>query len=128
MMHRLLAAAAVAGTLLVAVQPAQAQLQYIKQCPDKPGWMLMSSTPLECVDLLNGGNEGTAISLSLPEAVVEPGKTFGLGAKVGVYGGSTALGVAAAVRAGDGLTVNGAVGVGTGEGHVGGSLGLNFSW
>ena len=75
-----------------------------------------------------GDGEGTAISLSLPEAVVEPGKTFGFGAKVGVYGGSTAFGVGAAVRAGDGLTVNGAVGVGTGSGEVGGSLGLNFAW
>lgn len=71
---------------------------------------------------------GTAVSLSLPGAVVDPGKSFGAAVNLGYFDNSTALGVSAAYRPVDGVTVNGGVGVSTGGGQVGGRAGVNFSW
>lgn len=71
---------------------------------------------------------GTAVSLSLPGAVVDPGKSFGAAVNLGYFDNSTALGVSGAYRPVDGVTVNGGVGVSTGSGQVGGRAGVNFSW
>lgn len=72
--------------------------------------------------------EGVAIGIAMSNATVDPGKTFGAAANVGTYGGEVALGLSAAIKATEGLTVNGAVGVGLGGGNVAGRGGVNFSW
>lgn len=148
MMHRLLAAAAVAGTLLVAVQSAQAQVQYVKVCKAYgAGWAYIPGSET-CYNVQTGetrtetddgtvyglleqtelANEGIAISLALPDATIDPGKTFGIAVNVGTFEGHSALGLGAAIRAGEGLTLNSAVGIGAGQGAVGGKVGMNFSW
>jgi len=82
----------------------------------------------ELAEGVHNANEGVALSLALPNATVDPGKSFGAAINVGAFGGEAAVGVAGAFQAGDGLTFNGAVGVGLGRGNVGGRAGVNFSW
>lgn len=82
----------------------------------------------ELADQVQQANEGVALSLALPNATVDPGKTFGAAVNVGAYGGEAALGLAGAIKATEGLTLNGAVGIGLGGGNVGGRAGINFSW
>ena len=72
--------------------------------------------------------EGVAIGIAMSNATVDAGKTFGAAANIGTYGGEVALGLSAAIKASDGLTFNGAVGVGLGGGNVAGRGGVNFSW
>lgn len=82
----------------------------------------------ELAEGVHNANEGVALSLALPNATIDPGKTFGAGINVGAFGGEAAVGVSGAFQAGDGLTLNGAVGVGLSRGNVGGRAGVNFSW
>lgn len=72
--------------------------------------------------------EGVAIGIAMSNATVDAGKTFGAAANIGTYGGEVALGLSAAIKATEGLTFNGAVGVGLGGGNVAGRGGVNFSW
>lgn len=77
---------------------------------------------------IDDATAGAAVSLSLPGAVVDSGKSFGAAVNFGYFDGSSALGVSGAYRPVDGVTVNGGVGVSTGSGQVGGRAGVNFSW
>lgn len=72
--------------------------------------------------------EGVALSLALPNATVDPGKTFGAAVNVGAFDGQVAVGVGGAFRPTDGVTLNGAVGYGLSQGSVGGRAGVNLSW
>jgi hypothetical protein len=69
-----------------------------------------------------------ALSLALPNATVDPGKTFGAAVNVGSFAGEAAFGVSGAFQPSDGLTLNGAVGLGLGRGNVAGRAGVNYSW
>jgi hypothetical protein len=73
-------------------------------------------------------NEGVALSLALPNATVDSGKTFGAAANFGVFNGEGAVGVSGAISPMDGLTINGAFGVGLSRGTAGGRAGINYSW
>lgn len=72
--------------------------------------------------------EGVAMTFALPKATIDPGKNFGAAFNVGAFDGAVAVGFGGAFRAGEGITVNGAVGYGLGQGTVGGNAGLNISW
>lgn len=73
-------------------------------------------------------NEGVALSLALPTAIVDNGKTFGAAMNFGTFNGESAVGIGGAVVAADGLTITGALGVGLGRGTAGGRAGVNYSW
>lgn len=73
-------------------------------------------------------NEGVALSLALPNATVDSGKTFGAAANFGTFNGESAIGVSGAISPTDGLTINGAFGMGLSRGTVGGRAGINYSW
>lgn len=79
-------------------------------------------------ELAKDANEGVAVSLSLPTAIVEDGDSFAAAASVGTFNGESAFGIGGAISAGDGLSFNGAMGVGLSRGTVGGRAGVNFSW
>jgi hypothetical protein len=72
-------------------------------------------------------SEGTALALSMPNATVDSGKTFGAAMNIGTFDGEFAVGVSGAMQVGNGLTFNSAVGLGS-QGSVAGRAGLNFSW
>ncbi|SFZ83381.1 Porin subfamily protein [Devosia enhydra] len=114
---------ATAGALIL---PAQAEpVDYVRVCDGDEGTAYIPGTD-ECTEL-GGSADGAAIALALPGAVIDAGKTFGVGVNVGTFGGSTAIGLSGAFQASDGLTFNGAVGLASG-GAVGGRAGANFSW
>ena len=69
-----------------------------------------------------------ALSLALPAATVNAGKTFGAGIHYGTFQGQSAIGVGGAFKANDNLTFDGAFGVGLGQGTMGGRAGANVSW
>lgn len=73
-------------------------------------------------------SEGVALSLALPNATVDAGKTFGAAVNFGTFNGESAIGLSGAIQAADGLTFNGALGVGLARGTTGGRAGINFSW
>lgn len=150
-MNRVLTASFLAALFFVPITPALAQVSYVKICPTYgAGWAYLPGSPtcynvqtgetrtetgdgtvygqLDMYAAIDQANEGVALSLALPTAVVDPGKTFGVSVNVGTFAGQSAIGVGAALKAGDGLTVNGAVGAGTQQGTVGGRLGANYSW
>jgi hypothetical protein len=72
--------------------------------------------------------EGVALGLALPTPVVAPGDRFAISASWGQFEGSHALGFGAALRLGDGVTLNASVGVGLGQGTVGSSIGIDINW
>jgi len=72
--------------------------------------------------------EGVAMSFALPKATVDPGKSFGAALNIGTFDGAVAVGIGGAFRAGEGVTFNGAIGYGLGEGTLGGNAGVNVSW
>jgi hypothetical protein len=74
------------------------------------------------------GLEGVAVTLSIPQASIAPGDRFAVSGAWGNFEGNNAFGFAGAINAGNGLTINGGVGVGLGQGSVGSSLGFNYSW
>lgn len=80
------------------------------------------------LDQAKDANEGVALSLALPTATVDEGKTFGAAVNFGTFNGESALGFGGAFEATDGLTINAAVGVGLSRGTTGGRAGVNFSW
>lgn len=139
--------AAVAVALVVT--PASA-VEYVKICTSYgEGWAYIPGTPV-CYNIQTGetreqtddgvvygqlplansaeANEGVAVSTALPNATVDPGKTFGIAVNFGTFEGESALGLGAAMQVGGGLTLNGAIGAGTTHGTVAGRVGANFSW
>lgn len=82
----------------------------------------------EMLEQVRDANEGVALSLALPTAVVDDGKTFGAAVNFGTFNGENAIGIGGAFEAADGLTINGAVGLGLGRGTAGGRAGVNYSW
>lgn len=82
----------------------------------------------EMLEQVRDANEGVALSLALPTATVDTGKTFGAAVNFGTFNGESAIGVGGAIVATDGLTITGAVGVGLGRGTAGGRAGVNYSW
>lgn len=142
-MLKYLLAAGLAGAMMIPVS-SFAAVEYVRVCAAQgTGWNYIPGTET-CVNQQtgetrrvteNGTVEGTtdaikgvALSLAMPTATIDPGKSFGAAVNVGTFGGASAIGVGAAFRATDGLTVNGAVGVGLDGGPVGGRAGVNFSW
>jgi hypothetical protein len=145
---RIFLAAGAAIALLIMGTPGYAEpLEYVKVCDTYgKGWFYIPGTE-HCVQTETGevrwetedgtqygtlesvtkASEGVAISLSLPGATIDAGKTFGLGLNVGTFGGESAVGIDGAIKAADGVTLNGGVGVGT-QGDVGGRAGVNLSW
>lgn len=124
--------AALAASALIALAPAQtmaAPVDYVRVCDaEGVGYAYIPGTE-ECVDMRDLENdEGVALSIALPHATVDEGKSFGLSVGVGTYGGDNAVGIGGAFKAGDGLTFNGAVGIGAQGGKLGGNLSTNFSW
>jgi hypothetical protein len=130
-MKRLLVIVALgAAACMPTVAVEAAPVEYVKICDaNGPGYFYNPGTDT-CIraDAGQKAEEGVAIGLSLPGATVDPGKTFGVAAHMGTFEGQNALGVAGAVRAGDGLTFDGGLGVGLGQGTIGGRAGVNFSW
>jgi hypothetical protein len=154
MIYRLFIRFLAAGVIAIASSaawPAQAAVEYVRVCSVfGTGWFYIPGTA-KCINPSTGvikeqtatgdvtsdselrkdvlaAKEGVALSLALPTATVEPGKTFGAAFNVGTFGGDMAIGVGGAVRAADGLTFTGAIGVGLSQGNVGGRGGVNFSW
>ena len=82
---------------------------------------------LDNAEQIKRNTEGVAMSFALPKATIDPGKSFGAALNIGTFGGAVAVGVGGAFRAGEGVTFNGAVGYGLGEGTLGGNAGVNGS-
>lgn len=149
-MRRILIASLLAGASVMATTsfPTYASpVQYVKVCdlygagwfyipgtdkcvkPDtgEVRWQSEDGTQYSTIKSIEKTDEGVALSLSLPGATIDAGKTFGVGVNFGTFGGQTAVGVSGAVKAMDGLTLNAAAGVGS-QGDAGGRAGVNFSW
>jgi len=73
-------------------------------------------------------SEGAAMAMSMPSAIIEPGKNFAIAGNIAAFGGQSAVGFTAAARINDGLSLTGGVGLGLGEHTVGGRAGFNLSW
>lgn len=93
-----------------------------------PGVTAQQQQILDNAAQIRRNTEGIALGLALPTAIVDPGKSFGAALNVGAFDGALAVGVAGAYRPTDGLTLNGALGYGLGEGSLGGKAGVNISW
>lgn len=122
--------AAIAASAVLAFAPATSfaepvPVDYVRICDENgtTGEIYVPGTE-DCENV----HEGTALALALPTATIDPGKTYGINAGVGFYGGASAIGIGGAVKAGDGFTINGAVGVTMQNQTFGGNLGANFSW
>jgi hypothetical protein len=147
---RLLFSAAVAAAVLCS-SPAFSAVEYVRVCNAfGTGWFYIPGTETcynpntgetkkdsefgvingesEMLEQVRDANEGVALSLALPTATVDTGKTFGAAVNFGTFNGESAIGVGGAIVATDGLTITGAVGVGLGRGTAGGRAGVNFSW
>jgi hypothetical protein len=83
---------------------------------------------LDNAEQIKRNTEGVAMGFALPKATVDPGKSFGAAFNIGAFDGAVAVGVGGAFRAGEGVTFNGALGYGLGEGTLGGNAGVNVSW
>ena len=83
---------------------------------------------LDNEEQIRRNTEGVAMSFALPNATIDPGKSFGAAVNIGAFDGAVAVGIGGAIRATDGLTINGALGYGLGEGTLGGNAGMNISW
>lgn len=152
---RVFAAVAVAFSLGAAVPVAAQPVEYVRVCDQYGvGWIFIPGTNVcanpntgetreetefgtaygllqtqqEAAENHKKALEGVALSLALPNASIDPGKSFGAAVNVGTFGGEGAIGFAGAFRAAEGLTVNGAVGAGFSGNTVGGRAGVNFSW
>lgn len=132
-------------------QPAMAVVEYQKVCSlYGAGWAYIPGTAT-CVNLDTGetrtatdsgvvvdetqlakdikaAKEGVALGIAMQNAVIDPGKTFGAAVNIGVYDGSAAIAVSAAMKAVDGLTINASAGYGMGEGNFAGRAGLSYAW
>jgi hypothetical protein len=143
----LLAAAATVAGCSLAPQFAQAEpSQYVRVCDVfGKGWLFdpgsetcvnvesgvtraSDGSETGLIDAVGSAYEGIAVSLAIPNATVDPGKTFGVNVNVGVYQGTTAIGLGAAISTGTGLTFNGAIGFGLEYGSAAAHLGLSQSW
>jgi len=147
---RMLFTAAVTAAILSS-SPAFAAMEYVRVCDAfGTGWFYIPGTETcynantgetkkdsefgvingesKMLEQVRDANEGVALSLALPTATVDAGKTFGAAVNVGTFNGESAVGIGGAIEALDGLTFTGAVGVGLNRGTAGGRAGLNFSW
>ncbi len=147
---RMLLTAAVTAIILGA-SPTFAAIEYVRVCSVfGTGWFYIPGTETcynpdtgetkrntefgtisgesEMLEQVRDANEGVALSLSLPTATVDPGKTFGASVNFGTFNGESAVGLGGAIQALDGLTFTGAVGFGLNRGTSGGRAGVNFSW
>jgi len=149
---RILLAAAISAAVFSASPAFSQPVEYVRYCrvEGETGWFYSPGTET-CVNANTGetrkvteagvvhgetelleqardANEGVALSLALPTAIVDDGKTFGAAMNFGTFNGESAVGVAGAFEAADGLTISGAVGVGLGRGTAGGRAGINYSW
>ena len=80
------------------------------------------------LEQIRDANEGVALSLALPTATVDAGKTFGVAMNFGTFNGESAVGIGGAFSAADGLTITAAIGVGLNRGTAGGRAGINYAW
>ncbi|WP_082434215.1 porin [Devosia sp. A16] len=148
-MRILIVAAAFAA--LLGTSPASAAVEYVRVCNAYGiGWFYLPGTDTcynantgetkrmtengvvegetKMLEQVRDANEGVALSLALPTAVVDDGKTFGAAVNFGTFNGENAIGIGGAFEAADGLTITGAVGLGLGRGTAGGRAGVNYSW
>lgn len=120
-----------AATLTLAAQtPALAEpepVEYVVVCSAEGDGYAYAPGTEDCVDM-SGNSEGIALAIAMPTAFVEPGKSFGVAVGLGLYNGSTALGLAGAFQAADDLTINGSFGVSVEEGDMAGQLGMSYAW
>lgn len=139
------------GAAILGTSPASAAIEYVRVCDAYGvGWFYIPGTETcynvstgetrketefgtisgesEVLEQVRDANEGVALSLALPTATVDAGKSFGAAVNFGTLNGESAIGVGGAFEATDGLTITGAVGVGLGRGTTGGRAGVNFSW
>ncbi len=147
---RILVAAALCAAIF-GTSPASAAAEYVRVCDAfGTGWFYIPGTETcynadtgetkkdtafgvvsgesKMLEQVRDANEGVALSLALPTATVDDGKTFGAAVSFGTFNGENAVGVGGAIEALDGLTFTGAVGVGLNRGTTGGRAGVNFSW
>jgi hypothetical protein len=140
----------VAATLVSSNATAQL-MEYVRVCDEFGANFFYSPGTATCVNAMTGetvkitekgevrsetevakqakdANEGVALSLALPNAVVDAGKTFGAAANVGVFNGESAIGISGAISPADGLSLTGAFGMGLSRGTAGGRAGINYSW
>jgi len=126
-MKRLIGIAVAACACLSGSVALAAPVEYVRVCGT--GSYYDPGTD-KCVDATAGvkAEEGVALSLATPGATIGAGKTFGASVHIGTFEGQSALGVGGAVKANDDITVDGAFGVGLGQGTMGGRAGVNVSW
>lgn len=147
---RILLAVAASAAIFCST-PTYAAVEYVRVCPlYGAGWFYIPGTETcynantgetkkqspdgtvngesKMLEQVRDANEGVALSLALPTATVDEGKTFGAAVNFGTFNGESAVGIGGAIEALDGLTFTGAVGVGLNRGTAGGRAGLNFSW
>jgi hypothetical protein len=131
--------------------PAQAAIEYVKVCDTYGPQFVYIPGTATCLNVDTGETitpsgdgpvhgettlkqqaedaaAGAAVAISMPNATVDEGKTFGLSTNYGVYGDSSALGISGAFKPTDGLTINAGAGFSTAGGPAGGRVGVNFSW
>lgn len=148
---RIFVAAAAIAAILGTSSGLAAPLEYVRVCTAfGTGWFYIPGTDT-CYNASTGetktdgpdgvitgeskmleeardATEGVALSLALPVATVDQGKTFGAAVNYGTFDGENAIGVGGAIVAADGLTISGAFGLGLGRGTTGGRAGVNYSW
>lgn len=148
---RVVVAPALALGAFASANPAVAVVDYVKVCDDFGAHYIYIPGTSTCLNVDTGetrevtvdgtvsgsstlkqqadaAEAGAAVAISLPNATIDEGKTFGLSANYGAYGDAGALGVSGAFKAADGLTINAGAGVSTTGGTAGGRVGVNFSW
>lgn len=72
--------------------------------------------------------EGVAISLAIPDPIIQQGHHFAIAGNWSQYGGYHALGFAGAIAINDHLAINAGIGVGLQYRTIGTRLGLTLTW
>lgn len=80
------------------------------------------------LEQIRDANEGVALSLAMPTATVDAGKTFGAAMNFGTFNGEIAVGIGGAISAADGLTITTSIGAGLNRGTAGARAGINYAW
>ena len=148
---RLLFTAAITAAILSSPSAFAQPMEYVRVCDAfGTGWFYIPGTETcynpntgqtkkdtengvvtgesQMLEQVKDANEGVAVSLALPTATVDAGKTFGAAMNFGTFNGESAVGFGGAIEATDGLTFNGAIGIGLNRGTTGGRAGVNYSW
>lgn len=79
-------------------------------------------------DRIDSNTEGIAIAIAMGGLTLPDSKTFAISANMGFYDGKEAFAAQSALRISEILTFNGGIGVGLGEGKIGGRVGFTAAW